>query len=285
MKNFVILFQGAEGTSAIVRYLNNFQEINIIHQDNGKGWEPFDEHNSGKIHLRDFLKCINLIFGRRPFNPDVLNGVYKKKSMFNLVNFSNDLGVVGFKMRYRSKDSIFRTLGFERLNSFLFHRFFMRYLKKHGVVVFVMFRCDRLRWALSKYHGDGTGKKGHLQFKVADGDVKKDEIGKVHVDINRLKEILKKCERVHEGKRNLMRAFKSEGIETHSLIYEDFLRDKSSFFASIFQYLDLEISYENLQCGLKKGGHFSKVHNDDLSSFVENHEEVINSVSHDLINH
>jgi hypothetical protein len=41
-KNFIILFEEKEGSTPIVRLLDNFNEIDIIHQPLNSGWEPFD---------------------------------------------------------------------------------------------------------------------------------------------------------------------------------------------------------------------------------------------------
>ncbi len=51
MKRFAILFHGAEGTSPIVRMLNNFEQVNIVHRVENSGSEPFDVHNCGNIAM------------------------------------------------------------------------------------------------------------------------------------------------------------------------------------------------------------------------------------------
>ena len=58
------------------------------------------------------------------------------------------------------------------------------------------------------------------------------------------------------------------------MIYEEFLADKYKYFSQIFDFLDLQVSSEQIDVALNEGEYFKKVHSDDISDFVENHEEV-----------
>jgi hypothetical protein len=147
-------------------------------------------------------------------------------------------------------------------------------LKKNDVAVFLALRQDILKWALSKYHGDGTGKPGHLQFKLAKGKIKRNAIGKIHVDSTRLETIISQCVEAHARKRRLAEDFKQAGIQTHSLVYEDFLTDKRKYLNRIVDILELNTSTEEIDAALRKGAYFEKVHSDDITNFVVNHEEV-----------
>ena len=148
-------------------------------------------------------------------------------------------------------------------------------LKRNDVVVFLALREDILKWALSKYHGDGTGKPGHLQFKLAKGKIKRNAIGKIHVDSTRLKLIISQCEEAHARKRRLMEDFKLAAIQTHYLVYEDFLTDKQKYLNRILDILELNTSTEEMDAALKRGTYFEKVHSHDITDFVVNHEEVM----------
>jgi hypothetical protein len=44
MNNFIVLFEEKEGTSPLVRLLDNFERVSVIHHENGGGWKPFDQH-------------------------------------------------------------------------------------------------------------------------------------------------------------------------------------------------------------------------------------------------
>ena len=264
MRNFIIFFEEKEGTSPLVRLLNNFEQISIIHQIQNKGWEPFDRHNCGLMPLRSFEYCLDMIFNNESIDFKRLNQIYTRTANIPLEEFSQN-GVVGFKMRFNAP----APTSYES-----FRRVIFNILKRNDVVVFLAVRQDILKWALSKYHGDGTGKPGHLQFKLASGKLNRDEIAKIHVDCARLEKIILNCEKSHVLKGHLMKDFKLAGIQTHPLRYEDFLTDKQQYLSLILDFLEVETSIEEIDKVLKKGAYFKKVHSDDISDFVENHEEV-----------
>ena len=80
----------------------------------------------------------------------------------------------------------FRTLWYKR---WLYRQVLFRLFARFRVVVVLLVRQDLLRWALSVYHGDGTGKPGALQFKLASGAIKREDIKPIEVDCERLAEL------------------------------------------------------------------------------------------------
>ena len=148
-------------------------------------------------------------------------------------------------------------------------------LRQHGVIVLLAVRQDVLRLALSKYHGDGTGKPGHLQFKLARGEISRDEIGKINIDSERLETIIAACESLHEENRRLMADLRHAGIQAYPVLYEDFLTDKRCYLERLFKLLELEVSSDEISRVLSEEPFFKKVHSDDISEFVENHEEIM----------
>ena len=62
MSNFVILFNGKEGTSPLVRLLANFDKISLVHQVGDKGWEPFEKPRCGPMPTRNLIQCLDYIF-------------------------------------------------------------------------------------------------------------------------------------------------------------------------------------------------------------------------------
>jgi hypothetical protein len=286
MHNFLILFEEKEGTSPLVRLLDNFEKISIIHQVDNQGWEPFDRHNCGPMPLKNLKKCLELIFSNTVIDFSKLNAIYTQTATRPLEKINSQETSVGFKMRFRAPVDRFPFLTsimnrWDR-SSDLFDEFRLRpfkmmmfdVLKKFNVVVLLVVRQDVFRWGLSKYHGDGTGKPGHLQFKLADGRLSKKEIGKIDVDCEQLDKIIKQCEKSHAKKRLLAKELEVAGIQVYPIRYEDFLADKKDYFADILNHLDLETSKESLEAALNKGAYFQKVHSDDISDFVLNHEEV-----------
>lgn len=284
MRNFIIFFEEKEGTSPLVRLLDNFEQISVVHQVGDRGWEPFDRHNCGWLSMSELTRCFELIFDGGPLDLDRLNGIYAKKAVAPLDTMDKS-GSVGFKMRFLPPNPIemmwLRFMGglSETLTRRDFSRSFERTMieasKANDLTIFLAVRQDVFRWALSKYHGDGTGKPGHLQFKLASGAISKSEIGKIHVDRDGFEQAVSACEESHAEKRRLMGEFQAAGIPVHPLLYEDFLADKRSYFARLLELLEIEIAPSDLDSALELGGFFQKVHSDDISEFVENHEEVI----------
>lgn len=282
MKNFIIFFNGKEGSSPLVRLLDNFEQVSIMHGENDQGWEPFDNHNCGNLSLRNLGECLSIIYGKSPIDMKRLNALYTRTSRWPL-NQVKENSAVGFKMRFTPPHkSAFAKTPIGRLNRWLkeeyrsrFQRLMFGILKKNGVVVFLPVRQNILQWALSHYRGDGTGTKGHLQFKLAAGQVKLSDLGKIQVDCARLEEIVQQCERFHERKKELYVDLQKAGIDVFPICYEDFLQDRTSYFAYFFKALGIDMGKEDIERALNKGSHFRKVHSNDISDFVVNHEEVL----------
>lgn len=286
MRNFIILFHEKTGTSPLVRLLDKFDLISILHQANYTGFEPLDRHRCGRMTLRNLRKCLDIIFSEGPKDIERLNRVYTATAKRPL-DIIGENGVVGFKMRFTPpNDYPLHIDGLPRWNNYSERRFRDRYftsfkkmmfdtLKKHNVVVLMAIRQDVLRLGLSKYHGDGTGKPGHLQFKMARGAIARNDIGKIHVDCDRLEEIIADCESLHEEDRLLMEELKEAGIQVYPILYEDFVTDKRSYLERLFRIFELDVSGDEISRVLGEEEYFKKVHSDDISEFVENHEEVV----------
>lgn len=286
MRNFIIIFDGKEGTSPLVRLLNNFNQISVFHQVNNSGWEPFDKHNCGSMSLKNLEKCLDIIYNKELINFQKLNNIYCKTAILPLEETSKD-GVVGLKMRFNNyRENPLYFTAFPTWNRLLrgllkiyssrsYKNMVIDLLKRNDIVVFFPVRQDILRWGLSRYHGDGTGKGGHLQFDLASGKISREQIGKIHVDCLKLNKFIMECENLHAQKRKLMKELTLAKIQVYPLCYEDFLKDKQEYFKQIFEYLELNISDEEINNALQDGAYFKKVHSDDISNFVINHHEVL----------
>jgi hypothetical protein len=290
MRNFIIFFSEKSGTSPLVRLLDKFELISVVRQKDKTGFEPFDRHNCGRMSLVDLKQCLDTIYGRGPRNTETLNRIYTKKAKRPLAAMS-EKGVVGFKMRFSAPRPypfhIDRFPAWNKLSGRLFREHYMRsfrnamfdILKRHNVVVLLAVRQDVLRLGLSIYHGDGTGKPGHLQFKLARGVIDRDAIGKINVDCEQLETIISKCEAMHAEKRLLMEELMQAGIQTHPILYEEFVASKRDYLMNLFRVLELEIPDDELSSVLSEEEYVKKVHSDNISEFVENHEEVLNTFS------
>src|SRR5690606_32592926 len=85
-------------------------------------------------------------------------------------------------------------------------------LRGPDAVAFVTIREDVLRWALSKYHGDGTGRPGHLQFRLARRKIRRSRIPKIHVDLNEFRQLLQTCEETVARKWELIERLNARGV-------------------------------------------------------------------------
>lgn len=271
MHNFIILFQEKEGTTAMVNLLKNIEQICYVSQkDNKGGWEPFNKHNCGEMPISEYCSLIDKIFNSEEIDTTEINALYTKRGKGPLDEIDKSKSV-GFKLRFWPpiKNPLKMLLFFP-----YFERMMLKLLKKNKVKVFLAVRQDIFRWGLSKYHGDGTGKKGHIQFKLAEGKIKKDEIGKIRVKPLKFELILKSCELRHWRKKRLLSKMKCKGLDVFPLMYEDFLESNEKVLKYMLDKLEIEYKQEDLTRALEKGTKFKKVHSNDIAEFVENHEEI-----------
>ena len=284
--NFIIFFNEKEGTSPLVRLLNNFEDISVVHQVNELGWEPFDVHNCGVMPLDSLEKCFDEIYGNKLINMSRLNSIYTKTATRPLDTIDS-LKIIAFKMRFQPairRNKLIRNFPIVRrvLGSHIsykqqkeFEKLMFKMLKKYQITTFIAVRQDVFRWALSKYHGDGKGNLGNLQFKIADGSIKKSEINKIRVSCDRLEKIIANCESILQRKKDLLNELSLNNIKAFPLLYENFCQDKVGYFEELFNKVNLTITREEISNTLQKGAYFEKVHSNNISSFVENHEEVM----------
>lgn len=286
MRNFIIFFSGKQGTTPLVKLLNNFEQISIVRSNEDRAWEPFDIHNCGQMSNRRLRMCLDLIFSSDPVDMQRLNQVYMKsaKRPLELIDKSKS---VGFKMRYVPKEILSIMGRYPKIHDLIennyvkifknkpFKKMAFNIVKKHKIVVFIAVRQDIFRWGLSKYHGDGTGKDGPLQFKVASGEINHKEIPKIYVDCNLLEKKIENCQKKLNEAKLLCKNLKEAGIDVYPLLYEDFLEDKVKYFKNLFNIIQVPITNQQICNAIEKGTQFKKVHSNDISTFVINHKEVM----------
>ena len=288
MRNFIIFFNEKEGTSPLIKVLNNFPQIDIILTTKNDGLEPFDFHTCGAISNADLENCLNYIYQSEYTPIDIINSIYKKKAQTTLKKFSYN-NSRGLKMRFKSPGSINNKVEESCLNSTtnyeekIFQEIMFNTLKKHKVVVFITVRQDIMRWALSKYHGDGTGKPGHLQFKLQDGRISRKDIRSIKIDIKRFKEIINQCYHIINQKIRLYHELKENNIDTYPVFYEQFSHNKVTYFSEFLDKIEINNNVDLINNVLEQGEHFEKVHNDDISTFVENHEEILSMFGNEYL--
>jgi hypothetical protein len=300
MKHFVIHFEQKEGSTAMVRLLDNFDQVSLVRAAAPEDFEPFDAHVCGRISTKQLEKRLSLFFDHQPESLERLNRIYSKRAKRALA-FDRNSPLLGFKMRFEPPISrMLQARGFSgaglfdhltdwNINSKLFLRrlldrsfreMMFRLYAEHDAVVFVTVRQDTFRRALSIYHGDGSGRPGHLQFRLALGHIKRSDIPKIHVDLRRFEKVLKRCEADIAFKRQLIDQLRAAGIRAYPLIYEVFLDQKVEFFKGLLERLELSVSVGDINAAIAQGSFFEKVHSHDISTFVHNHEEISNAFGH-----
>jgi hypothetical protein len=281
VKNFIILFDEKEGTSAIVRLLDNFDKISVLHHSSGSGWEPFDRHCCGRIDPDDLFHCLNIIFSSEVIDFQYLNKIYRRSANEGLSSFDSLNVSKGFKMRLKNPSAPGWMQAIPLLANYNYTKRMFQLFKRYNIVVFIAIRRDLLRWALSKYHGGGSGKPGHLQFALAEGRISREDIGKIYVEESKLQRLIHKCEGSHAYKYKLASSLRKVGLEVRFLEYEEFLDDKVLFFKKIQRILGVnhEEDEEILRI-IDKGTLLKKVHSYDISEFVINSDDIMFKFGH-----
>ena len=272
-ENFIILFEEKEGSSVLVRLLERFEQIAILHQEMDKGWEPFDQSTIGQVRQKELMECISSFY-HDPLDFNKLNRQYRQLAQKNLHQIDKS-SARGFKMRWSPPGSLLSRLWSLHVTG-TYQRRLLRIFKEANVTIFLLVRQDLLRWALSRYHGDGTGRPGHLQWKVADGTLNPGKLDKLNVNLKRLGRMIEECRKSHIRKQHLVKKLKSANIEVIPIRYEDFLSDQKAFLKRINQSLNIKVLDQDVEQAIAEGGYFRKVHSEDISTFVKNHEEVLN---------
>jgi hypothetical protein len=292
MKNFILFFEEKEGSTAVMQSLDTLDLVSVVRRetDTGRGgWEPFEWFNCGSLGRDRFRRCLHEIYGPQPLNLAQLNSIYMRTARAPIRDFDK-ARPIGLKMRitppwdipnlsaaspYRRSEAVdLATKVLRRLNRGNFKRLMAQTLAELNVAVFIMVRQDIFRWAISKYHGDGTGKPGHLQFKLASGAVDSESIPRIAIDPDRFGKLIEKCVELHEVKRWWADGMQEAGISVHALRYEDFVGNRVEFFSSLLKNLGVVIRREELEARLDRGIPLKRVHGSDISEYVANHCEI-----------
>jgi hypothetical protein len=294
MSNFFVLFDEKEGTSNLMMLLDQFSGVSIIHQTDSRGWEPFDWHLHRSLSVNALMRCLDLAFAPDESGVNELNKIYAQTADRPLEQIDVS-GNVGFKMRFAlpvDQGRISRLISrwgpdwlkALRLDQRWYEHRLFTLLRKHEIVVLFAVRQDLFRWALSKYHGDGTGQDGHLQFDIAYGRLKRSDVPSIEVDPLRFKELIDERQIIVDEKLRLLRKMRSQGIRTASLIYEEYLDDPQAYFHKLFGAIRHPVSDREINTVLEKGTPFRKVHSEDISEFVTNHQEIEDQFGDRVIN-
>jgi len=243
-KDFIVFFEGGEGSSAIMSHLKQFTEkLDII------WFEPFDNcHFTNKLIDDDLSNIFSNIFNKnikKNYNENIRQ-IYSNYTDRQLADFDKNKSV-GFKMRFRDWDTI------------------KPIIIKNNVVIFLLVRKNIVKWAISKYGSNS------LQFKLIKGEIK--ENPKTNINIKQFEKILKRCRESIDYKYSLFKKLKMEGVEVYLIYYEDYCENKTIFLNSILRKININLDLEKVKEIATKNIHFKKVHSDDIKTFVTNYDE------------
>ena len=283
MKDFLLFFEEKEGTSAMMRWADRFENVQVVHHQNGRGWEPLEPFLLGRdVKQNEVEELLNLIYSR-PRDLQALRDAYRiKVPGRKLVPLDSEVSV-GLKMRWKpprvlhvGTDVVDLPVNrlFKRQRYRVYREYMVEMLHENGVVPMLAVRQNIFKWALSKYHGDGTGKRGHLQFLLASGAMSREDIPKIHVNLRRFGRLVDLCRRKHDNKREFVEWMNSRGLEVKPLIYESFLEDPVNFFGGFLEAIGHDWTKQNIQSVLEQDIELKRVHSGKLSEYVENHQEL-----------
>lgn len=283
-RNFVVFFDEKVGSTALISVLGKLRGVSVARLDDGIVYEPFDRHRAGRLSRRELWRCLELLLGGGDMA--ALNRAYRPAGQGPLGALDQS-GAVGLKMRFQPPWNGFRvplanTRYGRRVQRRLhiarrrtFERRMFDLLRRHDGVAFVLVRDDLLRWALSHLHGDGTGRPGHLQFRLAVGKLSGEDIGTFRADCDRLAQIIERCRKMREAKLGLYRQLRAAGVDAHLVRYEEFLHQTHVCVERLLDCLGVESAGDEIAALLARTPEFRKVHPDRVEDFVENHEEVL----------
>jgi hypothetical protein len=292
MSGFLIFNHEKEGTNHLMWLLRGFDGLSVVHK-HPQEMEPFDRHHCGPMAPGDLVACLDLIFGAN-CDGRRLNEIYTRTADGPLGPVAGD-GIPGFKMRFappaNEDHAVLRRLaaipGLGRglasalnIGRYRYQRGIFKALLRHGVKVFFTVREDTFRWALSLYHGDGTGQAGHLQFDVAWRARNLPRLPQIDVDRRRFAEVLEHCRVILRYKMKIMHRMQRSGIAVRPLYYEDLCAEPRHFLGALLQDIGLATSEAEIDSVVRRGTPYRKVHPTDISGFVTNHEEITAEFGH-----
>jgi hypothetical protein len=281
MRDFVLFFEEKEGTTAMMRWADRIDGLRVVHHTKDKGWEPMEPFVLGQDVTLDEVEGLMGAVYRQPRDMEALRSLYTRKVPDReLVELPGDCSI-GLKMRWKPPRVFYSGLPildlpvnrlFKKVRGRRYHDSMVRILSGSNVVPMLAVRQNVFKWALSKYHGDGSGRKGHLQFKLASGEIERKDIPRIKVNLNRFGRLVDQCRRKHDAKRAFVERMRQEGLEVRPLLYESFLENRVEFFAQFIGHLGHDVDRAALARSLEGDISLKRVHRGPVSEYVENHK-------------
>lgn len=274
IKKFLLVYTQKEGSTAILQTLDNLPNITVV--KSRRSYEPFDLHENKELSPIEILSNFNYVF--RVGTNEELTAINENRKENPEYQFDINAPVRGCKMRIRVRKDFNSNQEFDDYINELFS-----ILTSNNFLVFILHRENIFNWALSTYHGDGSGHQGHLQFKLARGVLSQDSIPKIRIDSQKFLFVYKSLLALVENKRRLYRKLENLNMGVVILIYEDFLANKRLFFKKIYAALNVEVSESQLSEGLKLPIILKKVHSKPMSDYFVNYDEIKGLVKRKIV--
>ena len=206
MKDFILFFEEKEGTSAMVRWADRFENINVVHHENGRGWSPWAYHLGHSIRQKEII--------------DLLTRIYLSRDMDGLrkhIHKSCQTGCLCFERQRlrRAQDALETAKGFytgQRVVDVPLNWAFKSHRQKQyfSAMVELMQRqggayvgrsAKHLQVGALQISRRRSRQRRHLQFKLASGAISKKDIPKVQVNLKRFGKLIDECRRRHNQAR------------------------------------------------------------------------------------
>ncbi len=287
-KDFIILFTSSQGSSVMQEILNSHPKIQFL------GFEPFDPYRflkKGKQYkiYKEFcygnklLNTLNLAYSNKEDDFSRLEKFYTKHTDHELFKEKGTARAFKFRFtdwitaqkRLRKKGLLTQYL-FAKITNRTLRARILDLLVEKDVCIFQLRRKDILLQAISRY------RSVDLQFAVKNGNIDKDSLGKIQVDIPELKDIIKRIRQADKEEELSAKYLKEKkGRDPIWIYYEDFLYHKEDFLKDFLKEIGSDTSIE----ALNQETDYIKVHSDRIEDIVENCQEVLKAFPKEALLH
>ena len=244
MNKFILISYGNEGSTAMLHTLNNFKNLKAFY--NNYGMEPFDYYNFDIKPTEDQTnKMIDYFFD---------DNIDSNK----FYDYYNSFFIGTNKTTYKEQKQNFNFFKYRmEINNG-----FIKILQKYNIKCHFIYRKNIINFSLSRYFGNCQFDKSY-------------KVKKVVVDIEKFKKEVDISRFFINKKKTISATLKNNNIKIMDIYYEDFCNNPFDFFKKILMninYFNLNQNYINKTLNMEIK--LKKVHNEDISTYVINYNEV-----------
>lgn len=247
MTDFALLFNEREGSTAMIGALDKITGISCL-RTSKYSYEPFDNWNV--THDVSVMQQIIRKIEYRATAVD-LSEQYRLIALQDQdIYYKPESLVAGFKARFS-------------------HHPWEKILKGSKFHVLMAFRDDIIAQGISRYHGNGSFREGHMQFTFKQGTL----IEPFAVDLGKFSEIVNYIINANNRKKELILRLQENKIPVSVIIYEEFARDPVFLIERILKKVGFKSDRNIIKNCLEKQP-LRKVHSSKLGDFIINFEDI-----------